>query len=87
LHFKPISIIVCAVAMTAEQIRQAQQAAPFRPFTIHLADGRAFPVDHPELVLLSRGGRTLALAVGQEAFEIIDVFLVTSLTTANGENR
>jgi hypothetical protein len=73
--------------MTTEQVRRAHQAAPFKPFTIHLADGRTFTVHHPELMMLSPGGRTVVLAVSDEAFEIIDLLLVTSLTTGNGSQE
>ena len=73
--------------MTTEQVRRAQHTAPFKPFTIHLADGRTFSVQRPELMLISPGGRTVVLAVSDEAFEIIDLFLVTSLTTGNGSTE
>jgi len=33
---------------TANQIREVVRAQPFRPFIIHLADGRTFDVPHPE---------------------------------------
>ena len=33
------------------------RAAPFQPFDIHLADGRAIAVRHPEMVAVTEGGR------------------------------
>ena len=36
--------------MTAEQVRAMRNAHPFRPFTIHLADGRSFTISHRDFV-------------------------------------
>jgi hypothetical protein len=41
--------------MTAEQLRAMREASPFRPFTIHLADGRSLPVPHRDFVSQSPG--------------------------------
>jgi len=66
--------------MTIDQLRQMHQARPFRPFDIHLADGRSLPVEHPEFLSQSAGGRTLAVAVPDtDAIEVVDLLLVTSL--------
>jgi len=46
--------------MTVEQFRAALRAQPFRPFVMHLADGREVPVKHPELaVSTSTHGETV----------------------------
>jgi hypothetical protein len=65
--------------MTIEQLRNLHQARPFRPFRIHLADGRSFEVEHPELLAQSPGGRVIALATSAHAIERIDLLLVVSL--------
>ena len=65
--------------MTTQQLRTMHQARPFQPFDIHLADGRSIPVDHPELLAMTPGGRTISVAVHEDAFEVIDLLLVTSL--------
>jgi hypothetical protein len=44
-------------AMTLEQIRSAKRTRPFRRFTIHLDDGRAYQVKHPDLIAVSPNGR------------------------------
>ena len=44
--------------MTIEQMRAAYDAKPFRPFVIHLADGRAVPVNHREFIMAAPSGRT-----------------------------
>ncbi len=65
--------------MTAEQLRTMRDAHPFRPFTIHLADGRSFSVPHRDFVSQSPGGRTIIVYGADESFSILDLFLVTEL--------
>jgi len=48
--------------MTIEQLRTAYQAQSFRPFVIHLADGRAVPVEHREFIMTVPSGRTVVIA-------------------------
>ncbi|MEO7318630.1 MAG: hypothetical protein ABIZ56_06555 [Chthoniobacteraceae bacterium] len=38
--------------MNLEEIRKRQHASPFRPFVLHLSDGRNAMVDHPELIIV-----------------------------------
>ena len=33
---------------TANQVREAIKAQPFRPFVVRLVDGRSYPVPHPD---------------------------------------
>jgi hypothetical protein len=74
--------------MTVDQLRRMHQARPFQPFEIYLADGRSIAVDHPELLALTPGGRTIGVAVEPDAIEVIDLLLVTSLKPrANGSHR
>jgi hypothetical protein len=65
--------------MTAEQLRALKEAQPFRPFTIHLADGRAYIVPHKDFVSLSPGGRIVIVYQADDSFSILDLFLVTEL--------
>ncbi len=71
--------------MTIEQLKKFELALPFRPFRIHMADGRHLDVKHPEHFARTSGGRTLFIATGDETFEIIDLLLVTSLERLNGK--
>jgi hypothetical protein len=73
--------------MTIEQLRAAHRAQPFRPFTIHLADGTSVDVPHPELLFQTQGGRTIFVNTGGEDVSIIDLLLVTKLTFGNGRSR
>jgi hypothetical protein len=65
--------------MTAEQLRAKRNSQPFRPFTIHLADGRSFSVPHRDFVSQSPGGRTIIVYGAEESFSVLDLFLVTEL--------
>ena len=47
--------------MRAEDIRKLHDAVPFRPFEIVLADGRAFPVPHPDFLSVSPKGTGVSL--------------------------
>lgn len=72
--------------MTIEQLRQMHQAQPFRPFRVHITDGRHLDVHHPEFLAHTESGRTVMIAKG-EHFEIVDLLLVTSLEPLNGAKR
>lgn len=71
--------------MTIEQVKQLYNAAPFRPFIIHLADGRRIPVKHREFMAASPSGRTIVVYEQDDSFNIIDLLLVTSLEVKNGK--
>ena len=68
--------------MRTEEIRKVQRAQPFRPFILHLADGRTFEINHPEFLFLSHGERTAIVDDVDGSFEIIDPMLVTSVSVA-----
>jgi hypothetical protein len=65
--------------MTVEQLRALREAHPFRPFTIHLADGRNLTVPHRDFVSQSPGGRTVIVYRPDESFSVVDLYLVTEL--------
>jgi hypothetical protein len=76
--------------MTIEQLRAAYTAKPFRPFVIHLADGREIPVQHPEFILTVPSGRTIVVCQPDDTLNIIDLLLVTDLEiqpSANGSRK
>jgi hypothetical protein len=73
--------------MTIEQLDRLHQAWPFRPFTIHLADGTRHRVVSREFLARTQGGRTIAVSAGSEAIAIIDLLLVTKITQGNGDRR
>jgi len=66
--------------MTTEALRLLRRASPFQPFVLHMADGTSLPVRHPELMLISQGGRTAIVNLEGEQMAIVDVLLISRLT-------
>lgn len=74
--------------MTIVKIKAAYEARPFRPFKIHLADGRVMPVNHPEWMAMTPGGRNIIVVLEDDTFHVIDLLLVVSLGfTVNGQGK
>jgi hypothetical protein len=71
--------------MTIEQVRRMYQARPFQPFVVHLADGKEIPVISPEFMSFSPSGRTVIINHGKDAFDIVDLLLVTRLEIQDRE--
>ena len=65
--------------MTIQQLRGAQRAVPFRPFTVHMADGREFQVPHPDFLTMSPTGRTVIIFQQDDEFSILDLLLMTKI--------
>jgi hypothetical protein len=65
--------------MTIEQLRTVSNAQPFRPFVIHLADGREVPVRHLEFIMAVPSGRTIFVCQPDDTVNIIDLLRVTDL--------
>jgi hypothetical protein len=65
--------------MTVQQLRAAYRATPFRPFSIHMADGRSFPVPHPDFLSMSPTGRTVIVYQENDEFSILDLLLMTEI--------
>jgi hypothetical protein len=74
--------------MTTDQLRNIWKAEPFRPFIIHLADGRQVEVAHPEFLSRSPSGRSIIVYQPDESFNVIDLLLVTDLeVNSNGRGK
>ena len=65
--------------MNAKSIREICDKRPFRPFIVHLSDGRNIPVEHPEMVLYPPSGQEVIIYQPDDSFDFIDVFQITSL--------
>ena len=65
--------------MSFQQLDNVRNARPFRPFTLHMADGRAFDVPHPEFLSRSPSGRTIIVYDKEDNFSILDLLLMTEL--------
>jgi hypothetical protein len=74
--------------MTTDQFQAALHQVPFAPFTIRMADGRAFEVRHPDFVARSPSGRTVVVFNTNETHSILDLHLMSELEvhSANGHS-
>ena len=65
--------------MTADQVIRLQEAAPFQAYTILLADGRSFEIDHPDFLTVAPEDELIWVYDGIGNVEIVDLLLVVSL--------
>ena len=65
--------------MTVEKLKDVIAAQPFRPFTIHMGDGRVFFVKHRDFISRSPSGRTVIVHGEDDSFSILDLLLITEL--------
>jgi hypothetical protein len=72
--------------MTVQQLRAAQRAAPFKPFTIRMADGRSFRIPHPDFLAMSPTGRTAFIFEADDETHIVDLLLMTELETTQSSS-
>lgn len=76
--------------MRADDLRTVREAIPFRAFDIVLADGRAFPIPHPDFLSITPKGSSLVLwAKDGSIGSILDATLIAELrmAPANGSKR
>lgn len=71
--------------MTIEQLRTVHHANAFRPFTIHMADGRQIRVPHRDFMWQAPTGRTVVVQNEDETLSILDLLLMTELRIDNGQ--
>jgi hypothetical protein len=69
--------------MTIEQLRNAHLATPFRPFALHLSDGRTYRISHRDFLVSSPAGRTVIVfgdgAEDDGSFHIVDLLHVVEI--------
>ena len=70
--------------MTVEQFKATLHQQPFRPFTIRMADGRAFDVTHRDFIAMSPTGRTVIVYLDDENYSVLDLLLMSELQVVNG---
>jgi hypothetical protein len=73
--------------MTIERIRELHSAKPFRPFILHLADGREIQVRHQEFMAMGPGGRTIVIFHQDDSLNIVDLLLVTDVEIGRNGHR
>ena len=65
--------------MDALAIRQVLGQRPFQPVVLHLADGRALEIPHPDFASISQSGRRVIVEKTDDTFEIVDVLLINTV--------
>ena len=76
--------------MTIERLKELYDAQPFKPFLLHLADGREIPVRHRDFIMAAPSGRTIVVMQPDDSLNIIDLLLVTDVElklTRNGSRK
>jgi hypothetical protein len=75
---------------TIEKVREFYKQQPFRPFVMHLADGRNILVQHREFIATAPSGRTVTVYQPDDTLNVVDLLLVTDLEikpSSNGAKR
>ena len=73
--------------MTSDKLREVLLAQPFYPFVLHMADGRALTVKHPELMAISPSGRLAYLfqqGDSRDSGHHLDILLITDVEVLTG---
>ena len=65
--------------MTTQQFDEMWKAIDFKPFRIHIANGRTFDVPHRDFTWRSPGGRTIYVSTTRGAASALDLLTVTEL--------
>ena len=74
--------------MTNKDLRDVYAARPFKPFTIHLADGRKVSVQHPDFMLVPPKSRVFVVYELRGGLRILNVEMVTEIRVkANGAHK
>ena len=68
--------------MTLALIDERLAVAPFVPVTIHLADGRFFHIDHPDLVSVLRLDNALVVHFAPGRVAYVDAGSITTVETS-----
>jgi hypothetical protein len=70
---------LAGVSVTIKQLCTTRRTQPFQPFTVRMADGRSFPIPHPEFLSMSPTGRTAVIYHEDGSASIVDLLLMTEL--------
>jgi hypothetical protein len=62
-----------------DELKKWIKAIPFLPFTVHVADGRAFPVPHPDHILVTSKG-LVVIEDDAGLVDILPILLVSGIT-------
>ena len=72
--------------MSVTRIRELLHANPFLAFTVHLPDGGALHIPHPDFAATTGRGRFLfVFREDSDDYDLVDVALVTRVTVEADE--
>ena len=73
------------MSATWNRIRELRLAQPFRPFLLHLQDGRTLEVPEPELLAIPPHARWIVLVnpLKLGGYEVVNLPLIVSMTVLN----
>ncbi len=63
--------------MRVDEVRTLIHSRPFVPFTIHMADGREFRIEHPDFVATAHRSDTIVVYQEDDTFNVVDLALAT----------
>ncbi len=63
-----------------EQIRQYWKAEPFRPFEIHLSDGRAYKILSPDMVWVTPNNAVFVWLAEENVSDRLNALHITSVS-------
>lgn len=65
--------------MITRLVREQLEKQPFETFELTTADGQVFAFRHPDVAILSAGGRAITFVEPDGAQVVLDLLLVTKL--------
>ena len=68
--------------MNARTLKATIDKSPFRPFKLHIADGRDVEVPSADHISLDPRGRNALIWADNGAYRIVDIMLVTEIELA-----
>jgi hypothetical protein len=73
--------------MTIQRLQEVYRARPFKPFNIHMADGRVLHVPHSEFMAMSPTGRTVVVYDAEDNLSILDLLLMSEIRVPAGQRN
>ena len=65
--------------MCIDEIRQINRAQPFKPFTVHVTDGDALHLPHPDFLFIPPVGGTVIIVDQKGCMSLVDAAHITKL--------
>ena len=73
--------------MLGDEIQKLLRAQPFRSFRVHVSDGRALEVPHPDFALLTHGHEMLVIDTEDDGLEMVNVDQIARFTIRRTKSK